>query len=121
MIVSQIKDIIIESDSHAVMGKALTLVLSRLSVGRRVVSLRWVVFTPIAVPTALVLVRIGVLISPLLTSTTSLVTLVTSWPFGQVILTIFFSSEKGANVSILPSSISSTESATPLGHKGSVT
>ena len=32
MIVSQIKDIIIESDSHAVLGKVLTLVLSRLSV-----------------------------------------------------------------------------------------
>ena len=32
MIVSQIKDIIIESDSHAVLGKVLTLLLSRLSV-----------------------------------------------------------------------------------------
>ena len=40
-------------------------------------SLRWVVFTPTALPTALVLVRIGVLISPLLTSTNPLVTLVT--------------------------------------------
>ena len=40
-------------------------------------SLRSVVFTPTAVPTALVLVRIGVLISLLLTSTASLVTLVT--------------------------------------------
>ena len=77
MIISQIKDIIIESDSHAVMGKVLTLVLSWLSVGRSVVSLRWVVFTPTAVPTVLVLVRIGVLIAPLLTSTTPLVTLVT--------------------------------------------
>jgi hypothetical protein len=75
MIISQIKDIIVKSGSHAVMGKVLTLVLSRLSVGRRVVSLRWVVFTPTAVPTALVLVRIGVLIAPLLTSTASLVTI----------------------------------------------
>ena len=70
MIISQIKDIIIESGSHAVMGRVLTLVLSRLIVGRRVVSPRGVVFTLTAVPTALVLVRIGVLISPLLTSTT---------------------------------------------------
>ena len=77
MIISQIKVTIVESGSHAVMGRVLTLVLSRLSVGRRVVSLRWVVFTPTAVPTALVLVRIGVLIAPLLTSTTPLVTLVT--------------------------------------------
>ena len=38
MIVSQIKDIIIESGSHTVMGRVLTLILSRLSVGRRVVS-----------------------------------------------------------------------------------
>ena len=59
------------------MGKVLTLVLSRLSVGRRVVSLRWVVFTPTAIPTALVLVCIGVLISLLLTSTASLDTVVT--------------------------------------------
>ena len=59
------------------MGRVLTLVLSRLSVGRRVVSLRRVVFTPPAVPTALVLVCIGVLISLLLTSTTPLVTMVT--------------------------------------------
>ena len=72
MIISQIKDIILESGSHAVMGRVLTLVLSRLSIGRRVVSLRRVVFTPTAVPTALVLVRIGVL-----TSTTPLVTMVT--------------------------------------------
>ena len=57
------------------MGKVLTLVLTRLGVGRRVVSLRGVVFTLTAVPTALVLVRIGVLIAPLLTSTTSLVTI----------------------------------------------
>ena len=71
------KDVIVESGSHTVMGKVLTLVLSRLSVGRRVVSLRGVVFTLTAVPTALVLVRIGVLIAPLLTSTTSLVTMVT--------------------------------------------
>ena len=69
MIISQIKDIIIECGSHTVMGKVLTLVLSRLSVGRRVVSLRGVVFTLTAGPTALVLVRIGVLIAPLLTST----------------------------------------------------
>ena len=59
------------------MGKVLTLVLSRLSVGRRVVFLRGVVFTLTAEPTALVLVRIGVLVAPLLTSTTPLVTLVT--------------------------------------------
>ena len=58
------------------MGRVLTLVLSRLSVGRRVVSLRWVVFTPTAVPTVLVLLCIGVLIFLLLTSTTSLVTMV---------------------------------------------
>ena len=77
MTVSWIKDVIVESGSHAVMGKVLTLVLSRLSVGRRVVSLRWVVFTPTAIPTALVLVCIGVLISLLLTSTASLVTMVT--------------------------------------------
>ena len=77
MIISQIKDIILESDSHAVMGEVLTLVLSLLSVGRRVVSLRGVVFTLTAGPTALALVRIGVLIAPLLTSTTPLVTLVT--------------------------------------------
>ena len=75
MIISQIKDIINESGSHTVMGKVLTLMLSRLSVGRRVVSLRGVVFALTAVPTALVLVRIGVLIAPLLTSTASLVTL----------------------------------------------
>ena len=77
MIISQIKDIIIECGSHTVMGKVLTLVLSRLSVGRRVVSLRGVVFTLTAGPTALVLVRIGVLMAPLLSSTTPLVTLVT--------------------------------------------
>ena len=59
------------------MGEVLTLVLSLLSVGRRVVSLRGVVFTLTAGPTALALVRIGVLIAPLLTSTTPLVTLVT--------------------------------------------
>ena len=75
MIISQIKDIIIESGSHTVMGRVLTLVLSRLSVGRRAVFLRRAVFTPTAVPTALVLVRIGVLIAPLLTSTASLVTI----------------------------------------------
>ena len=39
-------------------------------------SLRWVVFTPTAIPTALVLVCMGFLISPLLTSTASLVTMV---------------------------------------------
>ena len=77
MIISQIKDIIIESCSHAVMGRVLTLVLSQLSVGRRVVSLRGVVFTPTALPTALILVCIGVLIFLLLTSTTLLVTIVT--------------------------------------------
>ena len=77
MTVSWIKDIIVESGSHVVMGKVLTLGLSRLSVGRRVVSLRWVVFTPTAIPTALVLVCIGVLISLLLTSTASLDTVVT--------------------------------------------
>ena len=75
MIISEIKNIIIESGSHAVMSKVLTLVLSRLSVGRRVVSLRWVVFTPTAVFTALVLIYIGVLIFLLLTSTASLVTI----------------------------------------------
>ena len=77
MIISQIKDITLESGSHAVMGKVLTLVWSRLSVGRRVVSLWGVVFTLTAGPTALVLVRIGVLVAPLLISTTPLVTLVT--------------------------------------------
>ena len=77
MIISQIKDIILESGSHTVMGKVLTLVLSRLSVGRRVVPLRGVVSTLTAGPTALVLCRIGVLVAPLLTSTTPLVTLVT--------------------------------------------
>ena len=57
------------------MGKVLTLVLSRLSVGRRVVTLRGVVFSLTAEPTALVLVRIGVLVAPLLTSTIPLVTI----------------------------------------------
>ena len=77
MIISQIKDIILECGRHTVMGKVLILVLSRLSVGRRVVSLRGVVSTLTAGPTALVLVRIGGLIAPLLSSTTPLVTLVT--------------------------------------------
>ena len=70
MIVSQIKDIIVESGSHAVMGQVLTLVQLE-------VSLRGIVFALTAIPTALVLVRIGVLTSPLLTSTTPLVTMVT--------------------------------------------
>ena len=86
MIVSQIKNIIIGSGTHVVMGRVFTLVLSRLSVGRRVVFLRWVEFTPTAVPTALVLVCIGVLISLLLTSTASLVTMVTMVTITRLIL-----------------------------------
>ena len=77
MIVNHIKDVIIESSSHAAMVKVLTLVFSWLGVGRRVVSLRWIVSALTAGPTAMVLVRIRVLSSPLLTSTASLVTLVT--------------------------------------------
>ena len=60
------------------MVKILTLVLSWLGVKRRIVSLRRVVSALTTISAALILVCIGVLSSPLLASTASLVTLVTT-------------------------------------------
>ena len=77
--IHQIMDIIVEGSSHVIKTKVLTLILTRIGGRRRKVSLLGVVsVTPTTGSTTLVLVPIGVVSSPLLTSTTSLVALVTT-------------------------------------------